>query len=225
MALLTSIISLIAPHDCLSCGVEGPLVCNYCFPDFCSPLPPRCYLCKAITTNSAVCHKCRRTSKLRHIWVSADYDQNAKRLVHTFKFRGAQDAAPYIARFMYAALPYLENVLLVPIPTATMRIRQRGYDHTRLLARQLSRLTGLSAMSCLARIGQTRQVGSKSTVRRLQLEGAFWVKRPRLVKDAQILLIDDITTTGATLETAAQVLKQAGAKTVDAVVFAQKLKV
>lgn len=127
-----------------------------------------------------------------------------------------------MAGFMQETLPYLDDALIVPIPTATIRLRRRGYDHTRLLARQLSRLLGLPYATALARLGQSRQVGTKRTERISQLAGAFYVKNAGLIKGAHILLVDDVVTTGATLEEAARTLKRAGAKTVDAAVFAQK---
>jgi predicted amidophosphoribosyltransferase len=76
--------------------------------------------------------------------------------------------------------------------------------------------------SLLARYGQTRQVGATRQKRQQQVDNMFAVRKPELIKDAHILLIDDILTTGASLEAAAKILKAAGAKQVDAAVFAQK---
>lgn len=74
----------------------------------------------------------------------------------------------------------------------------------------------------LSRLGQTRQVGSKREQRLTQLSDAFRALRPDVIRNAQILLVDDVVTTGGTLEAAANVLRQAGASRIDAVVFAQK---
>jgi predicted amidophosphoribosyltransferase len=78
-------------------------------------------------------------------------------------------------------------------------------------------------MTLLARRGQSRQVGARRMQRTTQLVDAFHPIRPSLIQGAHILLVDDIVTTGASLEAAARVLKQAGAKRIDAVVFAQKI--
>jgi len=221
MALLERIINTVAPHSCLICDREGKLLCNWCLPDACPSLPSRCYRCKAVTDNSRTCDKCRAQTKLKHVWVRSDYGGAAKGLIHNLKFTGAQAAAPIIASYMHEALPYLEYVVIVPIPTATIRLRQRGYDHAELLARHLSNISGLPVVKGLARLGQSRQVGTKRSQRHSQLAGAF---RPtnNIAPKAHILLVDDVVTTGATLEEAAKTLKQAGAKTVDAVVFTQK---
>jgi len=108
----------------------------------------------------------------------------------------------------------------MPIPTASSRrIRQRGFDHTKLLAQQLGQILKLDVRTSLRRIGQSQQVGTKSAQRIKQAEGMFQVAGS--VTDQKIILVDDVTTTGATLEEAARVLKRAGAKQVGAVVFAQ----
>lgn len=222
MFILEKIISAVAPHQCIVCGTEGQLVCRYCEPDLCLPLPPHCYRCNALSMSNAVCVTCRRASPLRHIWIASDYSNYAKQLIYDLKFKGAQAAATAIGHAMHSTMPYLEDVTLVPIPTATTRIRQRGYDHAKLLAKELSNLTKLPSRSLLGRTGQTRQVGTKKHQRETQLQGAFWPNQFSNIQDAHIILVDDVITTGATLEQAARTLKQAGAKTIDAVVFAQK---
>ncbi len=73
----------------------------------------------------------------------------------------------------------------------------------------------------LARLGQHRQVGARRQERLISLDGAFRARAEYLIKDSHVLLVDDVLTTGATLEAAAKALKASGAKTVDAVVFAR----
>lgn len=222
MFLLERIISVVAPHECIVCGQEGPLVCRYCEPDLCLPLPPHCYRCNALTANNAVCTACRRVSPLRHVWIASDYNGYPKQLIYKLKFEGAQAAAGIVSRAMQDATPYLEDVILVPIPTATSRIRQRGYDHAKLLADKLGESMRLLIEYLLRRVGQTRQVGTKRHERQVQLQDAFWPVSVNRIRGTHILLVDDVITTGSTLEQAAKVLKLAGAKSVDAVVFAQK---
>lgn len=223
MFLTERFISLLAPHDCLGCGREGPLVCGWCLPDAAVPLPARCYKCHAYSPGSITCAKCRRSSRLNHVWAASEYEGLAKQLVYSLKFGRSQAAAIPIAALMAEALPWLSpDILIAHIPTATSRRRQRGYDHAQLLAKQLARAKDLRQMTLLGRRGQSRQVGAKRQERLRQLEGAYYARHPKLITGSHIMLVDDITTTGATLEAAAQVLKRAGAKTVDAVVFAQK---
>jgi ComF family protein len=223
MFLLERLISSVAPHRCIKCGGEGSVLCAWCLPDSMPPLPSRCYNCRAITDNSRVCTKCRPTSRLGHVWVRTSYEDNAKRLIHNFKFERVQDSASVIAQLMAEPVPYLDRSTIVThVPTATTRVRQRGYDHAKLIAKELAQGLGLPYRPLLIRIGQTRQVGAKRSLRLQQLRDSFEIVGSKSIHGAHILLVDDIITTGATLESAAVWLKKAGAKTVDAVVFAQK---
>jgi len=146
-----------------------------------------------------------------------------EQLIHTFKFERAQAVAPQIAQFMSQKLPKLPwDPIVVPIPSATSRVRQRGYDHTFLLARAVARRRNYEYKKALSRHGQTRQVGATRVQRVAQLQGAFRLTRASAIQGRYVLLIDDVVTTGATLEQAAKTLRQAGARHIDALVFAQK---
>ena len=109
----------------------------------------------------------------------------------------------------------------MPVPTATGRARQRGYDQAKLLAHELSGQIRLPYLDCLVRSGQTHQHGLSRHDSLTQLKSAYRVKRSNRVTGAHIILVDDVVTTGATLEAAAAVLQATGASRVDAVVFAQ----
>ena len=222
MSILDQIIAVIAPHNCLGCGQEGPLLCTKCAQDM-PALPDRCYRCAVLTRDSAVCERCRRQSPLRHVWVAAQYEATAKDLVYQLKFGRAAAACEPLVEAMSSRLPFLpEQTFIVPVPTATMRVRQRGYDQAVLLAQLLARQQQRPYKELLARMGHTRQVGANKATRQQQLAQAFRVLRADQTKGANILLVDDLVTTGATLESAARLLKAAGAKSVNAVVFAQK---
>lgn len=223
MFVLERLISVIAPHSCLVCGQEGSLICADCASDATIRLPSRCYVCKMVTNNFAVCERCKPKSRLRHVWVSAEYNGLAKGLIQFYKFERGQAGAKVIAGQMAENVSLLNGrPLLVPVPTATSRLRARGYDHTKLLAREIARLTGLHYQGLVGRLGQSRQVGARREDRLKQLDSAFYVKRPELINGESIILIDDVVTTGGTLESIAKALRRAGAKSVNAVVFAQK---
>lgn len=222
MHVLEQIISVIAPHTCVRCDQDGRLVCADCWPEITPKLPSRCYACNSLSVDSKTCKKCRRASKLAHVWVRTAYDGFAKELIHGLKFERKRSAAEVIAAFLAEVdTKKADSMLIVPVPTATSRRRQRGYDQAELIARSYSQQTNQSYAPLLLRDGQSRQVGADRKTRKDQLKQAFWVTNAQRVVDAEVLLIDDVITTGATLEAAAEVLKRAGAKQVNAVVFAQ----
>lgn len=221
MPILESLISVVAPHSCLVCSTEGRLICRWCAVEAFSLLPSRCYNCKKLTDNSSVCTTCRRKSPLKHVWIRTEYSLVAKDLIYEYKFNHARSAAGLIANYMGEALPYTTDVIVTSVPTATSRVRQRGFDHSRLLAKELAKQKGLKYDYLLARMGQLKQVGTKRATRQKQAENSF--RATTNLTGARILLIDDVTTTGATLEQAAKALKKAGAKSVNALVFAQTM--
>lgn len=150
------------------------------------------------------------------------YASTAKNLLYRLKLAGTQAAASVIARSLQGLLGEVDpDSVIVPVPTATSRVRQRGYDQARLIARELSRLTGLPCYSVLARSGQLHQHGLSRRERLTQLTDAYRVIKPHIVQGRPIILIDDVMTTGATLEAAARVMAGAGALRAGAVVFAQ----
>lgn len=218
------LISLIAPHTCMVCGRDGALLCEWCLLDACSPLPERCFRCKALSKDSRVCNSCRRASGLSYVWVKTDYEGAAKELVHVLKFERAKAAAGIIAELMEQQLPYLDDSYVITyVPTASTRYRQRGYDQSRLIAKSIAKKRHLPCADALLRHGHGRQVGARRSERLTQLKGAFTVIRPDLIAGKRVLVVDDVVTTGASLSEVSKVLKQAGVRSVSAAVFAQKL--
>ena len=218
--MLDRLVSLIAPHECLDCQAEGSLLCSDC-QSLVVAIPERCYKCFALSPESLTCQKCRRSSPLTSVQAATMYGGITKDLIWRLKFHHARAAVDPMAKLIANRLLFDESSVLVPIPTATSRVRQRGYDQAELLCRAVSRQTTLPYRMLLQRHGQSRQVGTTKAERLEHLASAFRVPATQTVAGKHIVLIDDVLTTGATLESAARVLKRAGAKRVDAIVFAQ----
>ncbi len=204
VSILDRIFAILAPHDCLICQSEGSLLCNSCQ----ATLP-------IATPKELSC------AELSLVSSATVYQGVAKDLIWKLKSSGAQEAAQIMAGCMLRLLPSRTNTVIVPVPTASSRVRQRGYDQAKLLARELSKLSNHRYANCLFRQGQAHQVGAGREQRIYQLQYAFSLKNDALIKNSHIVLVDDVVTTGATLEIAAKLLMQAGAATVDAIVFAQ----
>ncbi|MBW3568757.1 hypothetical protein KY385_01355 [Candidatus Parcubacteria bacterium] len=154
--------------------------------------------------------------------MASDYQDTAKELLHRLKFERTSSAAEPIAAAIDNILPDLPpGTLVVYVPTANSRVRIRGYDQAKLIAQKVAKRRNWPYQTLLMRKGSSRQVGSGRQDRFKQIESALLPVKQGNIKSANILMIDDVTTTGATLEAAAKILKSAGAQTIDAAVFAQ----
>jgi ComF family protein len=178
-----------------------------------------CYRCRQPSPDYLTCGECLEFSAVSKAQGVVLYKGIAKDLVWRLKSSGAKSAVHAMANYMLSAMEDID--LIIPAPTASSRVRQRGYDQSLLLARQLSRTSGVPWASCLVRNGQAHQVGSDKELRLWQLQDAFRVRKASLLRNARILLVDDVITTGATIESVALVLKEAGATRVEALAFAR----
>jgi ComF family protein len=230
MRLLGSMIGWLAPPVCINCGEEGRSLCTGCATTEILAYGSHCWRCGAVTLAGHTCSSCAYLKGPTHVWITTTYDQVAKELLKVYKF-GHQRAAAYpiselmsetFLSFHSDADIVRKNYLVIPIPTASSRIRQRSFDHSALLARNVALTLRLRSQSSLRRLGQTRQVGAQRDLRAKQLKGAFYLNS-KSITGRNILLIDDVVTTGATLIEATHTLRQAGAKHVDALVFAKRL--
>ena len=220
MSIIDRILNLIAPHDCIGCGHEGSLLCSTCAEALPGP-QPECYFCRQPTSASTTCRDCYARAYLVQVIVGTLYAGTAQRLVQRLKYGGAQAAALTIV----AALPPITvlGLVVIPVPTASSRVRRRGYDQAALLAKTFARKHNLEYLPCLRRVGQSHQVGASRSERLLQLAQAFRVVHAQRLQGKRVLLIDDVITTGATFEAAARVLHAAGAVQVSALAFARGL--
>ncbi len=222
--LAERIISLVAPEACLVCSKKGFGFCIDCQQDYLELALSRCYRCHKVTRQHQLCPNCRRTTKLGHLWVVTMYQDIGKDILHNLKFERSGYLAKDIARIMAEVLPILpSSTVICHVPTAPSRIRVRGYDQAQLIAKRLNKLKKLEYQDLLRRSSYSRQLGSTRDQRLRQASKAFELNKPALVKGKNILIVDDVTTSGATLEAVSKLFKKAGAQSVDAIVFAQAL--
>lgn len=156
----------------------------------------------------------------------AQHAGTIRQLVHKFKYADKHDVRPLFGRWLADAGKDLlaDAEVLVPVPMSRWRLILRHYNQAAILANEVSRACGLP-VSCLAlrRVKATpRQVGLTRAQRLDNVAGAFKVvsSRRRELAGRKVVLIDDVITTGATVEACARALKRAGAVRVDVLALA-----
>lgn len=211
--MLDRLVDFVLPARCGGCDRLGSLFC-----DTCRALTRRldgaiCLRCGAATESRRRDCGCR--SRLLHvarIRSAAVHEGPVERAIHRFKYRGRRGLARPLAVLLAERLAVegLPAEAIAWVPLHPRRRRQRGYDQAWLLAAELAQLTGLPLLEgVLERSRRTPpQVGLDRLQRRTNVAGAFTCRRTNSA--GPVLLIDDVATTGATLDAAAAALKAAG---------------
>jgi len=142
-----------------------------------------------------------------------------KKLAEGLKYQSIRALAWPLAEMMDAALPSLPGeIVVVPVPTTAAHVRERGLDHTWLVAKKLARLRGWKCAKMVRRVTGTVQVGASAQQRRRQAEKAYELAG-EVDQQQSYLVLDDICTTGASLEAVCKVLRKGGAQNVSVAVL------
>lgn len=177
-----------------------------------------CVACGAVA-NGGVCSLCK--SVFSRSWYVGSRVTVLKQIIDDYKFNRKRSVANELTAMLDDILPSLpNNVIVTCVPTAPPHMRRRGYDHTMLIAKGFARSRGLSFAPTLTRNHSRMQRGASKSERRKQAQTAFRAREE--VHDAIYLLVDDIYTTGASVEYASRRLLEAGAKEVWVAVLAKE---
>ncbi len=240
-------LDLLFPKFCLGCKKEGTYLCDDCrtlldISEFsyclCDQKPQR--LPPAQLTGK--CSRCN-DKKLSGLYFALPYkDPSAgsgqktsltRKLIHQFKYKPyLKDLAKTLASILIEHFvlsgkntnEIWENSVLVPIPLDKKKLKERGYNQSEELAKELSKILQVSVISdCLIKVKHTNpQMELKKEEREKNLENAFQIKNPADLAGKKIFLVDDVYTTGSTMNECAKTLKLAGAKNVWGIVIARE---
>lgn len=225
----SSLLDTCLPARCVHCRTPGVLFCDRCIQSLSWFEAPLCTRCGRPLHKPALCPSCRRSPpRLAQIRACVRFDDAIRAAIHALKYRGVFALGAELGVLMASGWRRIDPGIdgLVPIPLHSTRQRTRGYNQSHLLAVGLSRHSGYPLLTnALHRSRDTgHQVGLSLDERRQNVAGAF-VANPDVVAERHILLIDDVITTGATLDAAAHALHHAGAARVDALCLARALNV
>jgi competence protein ComFC len=215
------------PPVCGGCGIPGTRWCQDCQKKVQAIDGPVCDACGLPQAESGLCERCqekRPAFKLLRSW--AVFEEPVRKALHRLKYRRDIGLGEALSNHMsgYVAQLGWPVDMLIPIPLGKKRLKERGYNQVAMVAMPLSIQLGLDYRPlALVRARETRsQVGLSATERQENVRGVFFADGMK-VRGRTILLMDDVSTTGATLSSAAETLLASGAREVFAVTIARAL--
>ena len=192
-------------------------------------MPPFCPRCGRPQASGIVCPTCwQRPTEIDGIRSPFRVDEAIRKAIHELKYRNLKAISPCLAELL--ADYFRENPLpgdaLVAVPLHARRLRERGYNQSVLIAKELSKRIGLPVIEgCLIRIKQAQpQVRAVDVEERRRNVADAFVCRDERVKGEQIILVDDVCTSGATLESCAAALKSKNARSVWGLTLAREIR-
>lgn len=208
--MIDTLVGLLAPHICCSCGAQNALLCKDCTFDIIDEPFVQCVGCLRPQARGGVCAECRRDLLVEECWVVGMRTGGLKSLIDQYKFDHAREAAAVLGELLHARVETLPSQTLVMyIPDIATHRRQRGHDHMALVARAFIRSNGLMLSNSLTRVTQRSQRGLGRKERLVNQHDAFAIKGS-VDPEQPVLVIDDIYTTGATMRAAVRALRDAG---------------
>ena len=236
--VLRKVLHAILPENCRNCGdaLWGdsiPFFCDHCWSALCPIMGPTCHRCSLpfpsqISLLHSPIHQCAncrlRPPAFTRAWTLYSYQSPLKEAIGLLKYQGKVSLAGHLATLLLKALPSLPTIdVILPVPLHPTRLREREYNQSLLLAFPLRTHLGLPiSYSTLVRIRPTRPQTSLTRKERIKnLRRSFVVTQHQALHGKTILLVDDVFTTGTTVNECAKALRKAGVSHVYVVTLAR----
>lgn len=238
-SLLRIAIEILFPPICVACNAyiqsASAPICDACRQSIARNSALRCPICSIrLADNKRICnHRKQDMQRFPYTLGAATYyaDPVARACIHAYKYQGVHALTSPLSDILVAYAQQLQprphifnnNPLVIPIPLHAAKERKRGFNQSALIARSFADVMRFAYAEPLIKIvDNSAQAKEKTHADRFQhMRHAFAIPRPEQVRNKNIILIDDVSTSGATLAEAAQTLRTAGAKQILAFVIAK----
>lgn len=217
--LQKTIVDFFFPIYCVGCKKEGDFLCHNCLPKLPRILSPFCQKCGRPESTGSLCPTCWGwDAKIDGIRSPFRFDGIISQAIYQLKYHNLRAIAGYMAELLhnYLVVNPIPGDTLMSVPLHSKRLRQRGYNQSDLIAKKLSKLEGLQMIDrCLSRQKDNPPQTKTKNVeeRRRNVVDAF-ICSDKSLSGKRVILIDDVCTSGATLEACAVALKTVGVSSV-----------
>lgn len=214
-----TITDIIFPVECVGCGQANEFLCSSCVSKIKTIPVQICHYCRKPQAFGKTCDQCINRNRLDGLFVLGPYDQPIlKEAIHAWKHERVKEIGNILGLRLADRLAhsfFQENSIITHIPLRKPRQFDRGFNQSEQLAHILAEKYKIQTKSLLIKIKDTEPQSSLNREKRLlNIRGVFTLAKDAKLNGENIILIDDITTTGATLGEACLTLKKGGAKTV-----------
>ncbi len=206
-------LNFLFPKECLICFKTGSWLCEKCRKNLFNTLP-NCYICKKLSNKYQTHSNCKNTNSLKQVITLWKYNQYSKKLIYNFKYKNRIQIGNFLFSLFKQKLEHLDftNSIFIPTPSHQKKVLERGFNPTEvfcnLIANNLS--VNVNSKFLLKKSSNTSQASLQYTERFENVKDIFAVNEKEIsniLKYKKIIIIDDIITTGATLNEISRTIK------------------
>lgn len=223
MNIRENILNFLFPKFCLFCGKEKSYLCAKCFSKIAIFSSPFCPYCKLRSPDGKICGKCKKSLTV-FISASPYSDDNIRKIIETFKYKFVKELANPLALLLLKFIhqnPEIEffknplDFLILPIPLHKRKQRERGFNQAEEIGKEISPLLKIPIRTDI--LFRKKYTSSQTKIKdrkekEKNVKNVFKVRNPEEIKNKKIILLDDVSTSSATMESAAKSLKEKGIK-------------
>ncbi len=229
---INAFLSLIFPPRCEVCQkLQLPVICDDCMARFTPIIAPYCTICAnpldPLATGGNICAECKESPPVfNNCRCAGYYKDELRHAIHIMKYEGVRAIAVKLAEFTANNIDVtgLNIDVIIPVPLHADRLQMRGFNQSGLIAEELGRLMNINVDhdAMIRIINTTPQMKLPAKERKKNIRGAFRVEKS--ITDKNVCFLDDVYTTGSTLNECAITALKAGAKTVSVITVARVVK-
>lgn len=214
--MFRKILNTLYPQYCTLCHRHGSYLCDSCRKGFKMNLP-ECYVCRRLSPGYATHFECKTFCSLDRIFVGWEYNNRSSQILKMYKYRNVQDVSNILSKLLIERLlncgynKYMHETLLIPVPISGVRFLERGFNQTGLIAQNLSKQFACDLDTNLVYCKNTKYHRARQSKqeRKRDSTNPFFIHSARDISSYKsITIVDDVITTGRTLEDMTKVIRK-----------------
>lgn len=227
LAIFDFINTAFLPEYCITCNKSGSYICKNCLrTKYKVNFRTVCHVCGRNSFKFCLHKDCRDYSNLDNLYFFCEYNSAAKELIEVIKYHGnysiLNSLSWHMANYLKIVCPEYKKFKFTYVPSHWTKQNSRGFNQSQLLAKSIAKLLGVELCDVLQKNQATnKQAGTNRSQRSKNLKGKFTLKK--VLVPENVMIVDDVHTTGATLNECASLLKLNGARTVYGYAFSKSL--